>query len=324
MLDLPRVLVTGAGGFIGSHLVRYLKERGYWVRGVDIKRPVWSKIEADEFLLYDLRDEQNALAATRHVDWVFHLAANMGGIGFISQYHAEIVGDNTAINHNAIRSAYRNGVKRFLFSSSACVYPVYRQEVANAPPLREDEALPALPEGAYGWEKLHMEHLCKYYHEAGWLDTRVVRFHNVYGPHTDWDGPRAKAPAALCRKVAVAKLTGDPEVEIWGDGLQRRSFLHIGDCLEGLNRLMHSDYHKPINLGRDRSVSVDELVDIITGIAGIEVVKNHIEGWQGVRGRNSNNDLAKEALGWSPQIPVEQGMVSLYEWVEFLVEEATG
>lgn len=317
-----RICVTGAGGFIGHHLVRRLKQEGHWVRGVDIKRPRWSETDADEFMLYDLRDARNAQDVLRHVDYVYALAADMGGIFFITHAHAEIVCHNTLINMNTMEAARRAGVKRLLFSSSACVYPIHRQLDDTAEPLKEEDAYPADPEGAYGWEKLHMEHLCKYYREAGWLDTRVVRFHNVYGSETDWEGGRDKAPAALCRKVAQAKLTGDKQVEVWGDGEQVRSFLYIDDCVEGLLRLMDSDYAEPLNLGRDRGVTINTLVDVIADIAGIEVEKVHIEGPQGVRQRNSNNDRCREVLGWEPKTPIEEGLKDAYAWVEEQVKNA--
>jgi len=315
-----RVCVTGAGGFIGHHLCRFLRDKGIWVRGVDITQAWGGRADCDEFLQYDLRELNNALVATRHVDWVFALAANMGGIDFISNHHAEIVIDNTAITHNTMLAAQRNGVNRLLISSSACVYPTYRQEELSAAPLCEAGVYPALPEGAYGWEKLHAEHLARYYRESDWLDTRIARFHNVYGPEgcwNPWQDSRTKAPAALCAKVARAKLLGEKAIDIWGDGKQRRSFMYIDDCLEGLWRIMQSSCGTPLNLGTDHDVNVAELVNIIADVAGyrVEIVPDTSKP-QGVRARNSDNSLCREVLGWEPGIRLEDGLRLTYDWVE--------
>lgn len=316
---MANVLVTGAGGFIGTHLVRRLKKDGHWVCGMDLKKPEWSDSEADEFQIVDLRTYDALNAALyfmdKKPDWVFALAADMGGMGFITTKDAEIIRNNTMISINSIEAARIHGVERYLYSSSACVYPMYRQTTASAP-LAEYHVYPAQPQHSYGWEKLHTEHLCKYYREAGWLDTKIVRFHNTYGPEGAWRGGREKAPAALCRKIAVAKLTGNPEVEIWGDGKAIRSYTYIDDCVEGLIRLMQSDFSGPMNLGRDRTVSVDELADLIADIAGISIKKVHVPGPQGVRWRNSDNSLCKAKLGWVPRIPLEKGLVPTYKWIE--------
>jgi nucleoside-diphosphate-sugar epimerase len=316
MSDQVRVLVTGAGGFIGHHLVGYLKARGYWVRGVDVKLPEYELSPADEFELADLRSCANCLVATRDVDEVYALAADMGGMGYITAHHAKILHDNALININTIEAARRNDVGSYLYASSACIYPDHLQEAADVAPLREEDAYPAMPQDAYGWEKLVAERLCHYYTEDYGLDTRIVRFHNIFGPLGTWDGGREKAPAALCRKIAYAKLTGDPTVEIWGDGEQTRSFCYVDDCVAGIYRLMRSDYREPLNLGQDRMVSINELADLIAEIAGQRIIKNHVDGPQGVRGRNSDNTRLREVLGWEPEISLEEGLARTYAWVE--------
>ncbi len=322
MSEQVRVLVTGAGGFIGHHLVTHLKRQGYWVRGVDIKEPEYRSSDTDEFELLDLRRWENCLQATRGVEEVYALAADMGGMGFISAHHAEILHNNALINLHTLEAARQNGVKRYLYTSSACIYPEYLQTSANVAPLKEDDAYPAQPQDAYGWEKLVSEILCHYYtHDYG-LETRTVRFHNIFGPLGTWDGGREKAPAALCRKIATAKLTDNPEVEIWGDGEQTRSFCYIDDCVEGLYRIMRSDYREPVNLGQDRMVSINELADMIAEIAGIRIVKQHVPGPQGVRGRNSDNTRLREVLGWEPEISLENGLARTYAWIEEQVQGA--
>ncbi len=311
-----RVLVTGAGGFIGHHLVTFLKQRSYWVRGVDIKYPEFAPTDADEFELLDLRRWDNCLQATRGIDEVYALAADMGGMGFISSNHAQILRNNALINLHTIEAARINGVSRYFFTSSACVYPEYRQMDANVAPLKEEDVYPAQPQDAYGWEKLIGEHLCRHYREEFGLETRIVRFHNIFGPLGTWEGGREKAPAALCRKIAYAKLTGNPEIEIWGDGEQTRSFCYIDDCLTGIYKLMRSDYHEPLNLGQDRMVTINQLADIIAEIAGVEIVKKHVPGPQGVRGRNSDNTRLRQVLGWEPEISLEEGLARTYAWIE--------
>lgn len=324
MSSKTKVLVTGAGGFIGTHLVSSLKKQGYWVRGVDLKYPEFSETDADEFEILDLRRWENCLQATRNIDEVYALAADMGGMGYISSNHAQILHNNLLINVHTIEAARQNGVKKYLFSSSACIYPEYLQEVTNVAPLKETDAYPAAPQDAYGWEKLTTENLCMRYHEAFDMKVYIVRFHNVYGPLGTWEGGREKVPAAFCRKAAVAKLTGNAEFEIWGDGEQTRSFCYIDDIILGLHKLMQSDFHEPLNMGRDRMVSINELADIVSAVAGIEIEKNHVKGPEGVRGRNSDNTLLKKVLDWSPEISLEQGMVTTYKWIEEQVQEKYG
>ena len=310
-----RVVVTGAGGFIGHHLVGRLKSDGYWVRGVDLKHPEFEATAADEFLILDLRRWDNCLEATIGVDEVYNLAADMGGIGYITQYLAEVFHNNILINTHMLEASRLNGVRRFLFSSSACIYPGYRQSEADVVPLREEDAYPADPEPGYGWEKLATEELCRYYQRDYRFETRVVRFHNVYGPLGTYEGGREKAPAALCRKVA---LTGDAEeVEIWGDGSQTRSFMYVDDCVEGLLRLMASGYREPLNLGTDRLISVNELFALICRIAGKKLRRhNDPSKPQGVRGRNSDNTRLRQVLGWEPRTRLEQGLSETYHWIE--------
>ncbi|HET7051115.1 MAG TPA: NAD-dependent epimerase/dehydratase family protein [Solirubrobacteraceae bacterium] len=317
---MERVLVTGAGGFIGHHLVTYLKERGHWVRGVDVKLPEYTTVDADEFEIADLRLREAALRVMRGTDEVYALAADMGGMGFISSNHATIFRNNLLMNLNTIEAARVHGVGRYLFSSTACVYPEHLQDHTDVTPLREEVAYPANPQDAYGWEKLVAERLCLYHTEEFGLETRIVRFHNVYGPYGTYDGGREKVPAALCRKVALAEPGGS--IEVWGDGEQTRSFCYVDDCVEGIHRIMRSGYGSPLNLGTDRMVSIDELARIvidISGKPGIEI--EHVAGPQGVRGRNSDNTRLREIIGWEPRVSLEEGLVPTYRWIE---EQVTG
>lgn len=321
MAGSVKVTVTGAGGFIGHHLVTYLKKLGYWVRGVDLHMPEYSATDADEFELLDLRRWDNCLQATRGVDEVYALAADMGGMGFISCHHAEILHNNSLINLHTLEAARVNGVRRYLYTSSACIYPEYKQTEANVVPLKESDAYPAQPQDAYGWEKLVSERLCMHYREDYGIETRVVRFHNIFGPLGTWDGGREKAPAAMCRKIAISKMTGNPALEIWGDGEQTRSFCYIDDCVEGIHKLMLSDFHDPLNLGQDRMVTINELADMVARIAGVRIVKKHVPGPMGVRGRNSDNTLLRQVLQWEPGISLEDGLALTYEWIEGQVRE---
>jgi GDP-D-mannose 3',5'-epimerase len=321
MSSKQRVLVTGAGGFIGHHLARRLKAEGHWVRGVDIKYPEYEESAANEFELLDLRKWDNCLQAARGVDQVFNLAADMGGIGFITANHADVARNNILINAHMLEASRVHGVKKFLFSSSACVYAQCKQDDADVTPLKEEDAFPADPEPGYGWEKLFTEQLCLYYRKDYGFETRIVRFHNVYGPRGTYEGGREKAPAAISRKVALA-LNGDT-IEVWGDGRQTRSFMYIDDCVEGLQRIMASAHRDPINLGTDQLVTVDELVDLVCGIAGKKLRKQHDPSKpQGVRGRNSDNNRVRAVLGWEPSISLEQGLVPTYRWIESELRKA--
>ena len=314
MTRQTRVLITGAGGFIGHHLTNYLVGRGYWVRGVDVKEPEYEPTRAQDFRLLDLTRREACLEATDGVEEVYGLAANMGGIGFIETNKAVIVRDNTLINMHTIEAAHANGVRKYLYTSSACVYPGYLQKDADVTPLREEDAYPADAEDGYGWEKLYMERTCRHYREDFGLDTRVVRFHNIFGPLGTYDGGREKSPAAICRKVALAE-DGD-SIEVWGDGEQTRSYCYIDDCVEGIYRLMQSDHHEPLNLGQDRMISINELVDIVAGVAGKRIGKDYdLTKPQGVRGRNSDNTRLREVLGWEPQVTLEEGLARTYRWI---------
>jgi nucleoside-diphosphate-sugar epimerase len=313
---ISKILVTGAGGFIGHHLVTFLKQRGYWVRGVDLKYPEFCPTGADEFEVVDLRRWEDCLKATSDVDAVYALAADMGGMGYISTHHARILHNNALINLNTIEAARLNGVQRYLYTSSACVYPEYRQLSTDVAALKEADAYPADPQDAYGWEKLIAERLCAHYAQDFGIETRIVRFHNIFGPFGTWDGGREKAPAALCRKIAMARQCGGFSIEIWGDGEQTRSFCYIDDCVLGIYKLMNSDFSRPLNLGQDRMITVNQLADMIAEIAGIRIHKVHVVGPQGVRGRNSDNTLLKQVLGWTPQVSLEEGLSRTYAWIE--------
>jgi len=317
----PRILITGAGGFIGHHLVHRLKSDGFWVRGVDIKAPEFEPSSADEFQLLDLRLWEDCRKATQNVDQVYNLAADMGGIGYITANHADISRNNILINTHMLEASRQNGATRFLFSSSACIYPQYKQNNADVTPLKEADAIPADPEPGYGWEKLFAEELCRYYKKDYGFQTRIVRFHNVYGPLGTYEGGKEKAPAAISRKVALADDGGD--IEVWGDGEQTRSFMYIDDCVEGLVRLMAGDCAEPLNLGTDRLVSINQLIDLLSNVAGKRLKKRHDPSKpQGVRGRNSDNTLLNSVLGWQPSISLEEGLKATYRWIEAELRKA--
>ena len=316
MNEGKRVLVSGAGGFIGHHLVKRLKADGAWVRGVDVKEPEYQSSAADEFEVLDLRRWDNCLTATRGAfDEIYNLAADMGGIGYITAFHADIARNNILINAHMLEASRQNGAKRFLFSSSACVYAQSKQRDADVAPLKEEDAFPAEPEPGYGWEKLFAEELCRYYWHDYKFPTRIVRFHNVYGPLGTYDGGKEKAPAAISRKVALAEDGG--QIEVWGDGQQTRSFMYVDDCVEGLIRLMASDYPHALNLGTEELVTIDQLVDLVCEVADKRLTKNHnLSGPQGVRGRNSDNSRLREVLGWEPSILLREGLKQTYPWIE--------
>jgi GDP-D-mannose 3',5'-epimerase len=315
------VLVCGAGGFIGGHLVKHLKEAGYRVRGVDIKDHEYARPPADEFICGDLRDPEFAKAAVDGVEDVYQLAADMGGAGYLftGEHDAAVMHNSASINLNILDSGARAGVKRFFYSSSACIYPAYNQTDPENPQCSEDSAYPAAPDSEYGWEKLFSERLYLAYARNLGVTVRIARFHNVFGPLGTWQGGREKAPAALCRKIAEAADGG--EIEIWGDGKQTRSFLYVDECIEGVCRLMESDFTGPVNIGSEEMVSINRLAELLMDIAGKQVKLRHIPGPLGVRGRNSDNRLIRERLGWAPVRPLREGLEKTYAWIARQVAE---
>lgn len=323
MSEQKQALVCGAGGFIGSHLVKRLKKEGFWVRGVDLKYPEFSPTAADDFVVGDLRDQTVCHAITdRPFDEVYQLAADMGGAGYIftGDHDAEVMHNSASINLNMIERCRITGVKRMFYSSSACMYPAYNQEDPDNPKCSEDSAYPAAPDSEYGWEKLFSERLYLSYHRNHGMAVRVARFHNIFGPEGTWTGGREKAPAAICRKVADAPDGG--EIEVWGDGKQTRSFLYIDECVEGVLRLTRSGFIGPVNIGSEEMVTIDQLVEMVAEIAGKKVRIKHVPGPTGVRGRNSDNRLIREKLGWEPGATLRHGLQKTYPWILEQVERA--
>jgi len=315
-----KALVCGAGGFIGSHMVKRLKDEGYWVRGVDLKYPEFWETRADDFLIGDLRDPYLCRQIVdQRVDEVYQFAADMGGAGFVftGDNDADIMHNSGMINLNMLDACHRRNVKRIFYSSSACVYPEYNQMEPDNPKCAEDSTYPAAPDSEYGWEKLFSERMYLAYHRNKGIEVRIARYHNIFGPYGAWNDGREKAPAAMCRKVAMTENGG--EIEIWGDGKQTRSFLYINECLEGTLRLIRSDWTGPVNIGSDEMVTIDQLADMTMEIAGKNLTKKHVEGPLGVRGRNSDNRLIEEKLGWCPRQPLHRGLENTYEWIDDMV-----
>lgn len=314
---MKTALVCGAGGFIGSHLVKRLKREGFWVRGVDIKLPDFNETEADDFLEADLRDPVICREVLdRRFDEVYQLAADMGGAGFvfIGDNDADIMHNSVMINLNILEACKRRTIKRVFYSSSACVYPEFNQMDPSTPVTSEDSVYPAQPDSDYGWEKLFSERMFLAYARNHGIEARIARYHNIFGPEGSWNDGREKVPAAMCRKVAMADDGG--EIEIWGDGRQTRSFLYIDECLEATTRLTRSDWEGPVNVGSSEMVSINQLADIVMNIAGKKLTINHIPGPLGVRGRNSDNQLIEKKLGWLPGQPLSAGLEKTYQWVE--------
>ena len=321
---MRRVFVCGAGGFIGGHLVKRLKQEGLWVRGVDLKEHEYARTAADEFILGDLRDPDVVRRVSESITEVYQLAADMGGAGYIftGEHDAAIMHNSATVNMNVLEYGRLAGIRKFFYSSSACIYPEYNQLDPANPICSEDSAYPAAPDSEYGWEKLFSERLYLAYMRNYGLSVRIARFHNIFGPEGAWDGGREKAPAAICRKVAEAEDGG--QIEIWGDGEQTRSFLYIEECLEGVQRLMTSDFAGPVNIGSEEMVTINELARLAISISGKRLSIRHINGPLGVRGRNSDNRLIETRLGWKPSRPLRSGLEETYRWIGRQVASARG
>lgn len=322
-MEAKKVLVTGAGGFIGAHLVKRLKREGCWVRGADLKYPEFSKTHADDFIIGDLRDPSVCRQVVdRYFDEVYQLAADMGGAGFVftGENDADIMHNSALINLNMLKVCQKNNIKRIFYSSSACIYPDYNQQDTENPNCSEDSVYPANPDSEYGWEKLFSERLYLAFSKNYGLEVRIARYHNIFGPEGTWGAGREKAPAAICRKVAQVQDGG--KIQIWGDGKQTRSFLYIDECLEGTLRLTRSDFIGPFNIGSEEMVTIDALAEMVIKISGKRLTIEHIPGPQGVRGRNSDNKLIYQKLGWKPGLPLFDGVKKTYMWVEEQVKKA--
>ena len=319
---MKRILVNGAGGFIGGHMVKRLKREGHWVRGVDIKHHEYAVSLADEFILGDLCDQRVIAEAVDGIDEVYQFAADMGGAGYIftGEHDADVMRNSATINLNTLHYGVQAGVKKFFYSSSACIYPAYNQEDAQNPKCSEESAYPAAPDSEYGWEKLFSERLYLSYMRNYGVAVRVARFHNIFGIEGTWTGGKEKAPAAMCRKVAEAE--DGREIEIWGDGEQTRSFLYVDECVEGVRRLVESDFSGPVNIGSEEMVTINQLAEMVMQIAGKKLALRHIAGPLGVRGRNSDNHMIAERLGWKPTRPLREGMEKTYGWIHEQVMSA--
>uniref|UniRef100_A0A7V1EIL1 NAD-dependent epimerase/dehydratase family protein n=1 Tax=candidate division WOR-3 bacterium TaxID=2052148 RepID=A0A7V1EIL1_UNCW3 len=316
---MKKALICGAGGFIGHHMVRRLKKEGFWVRGVDLKYPQFSEVEADDFVLGDLREPNvcREVVDTKF-DEIYQFAADMGGAGYVftGENDANIMHNSALINLNILEACYRRNTKRIFYSSSACIYPKFNQEDTENPNCAEDSAYPAMPDSEYGWEKLFSERLYLAFHRNYGMEVRIARYHNIFGPEGSWNDGKEKAPAALCRKIAIAKLKGYDSIEIWGDGKQTRTFLYIDECIEGTTRLLRSNWTGSVNIGSEEMVSIDELAQMIMKIAGVKLRIIHVDGPQGVRGRKSDNRLIQKMLGWAPSTLQKKGLEITYRWIE--------